>query len=94
MVPRLSNDIDLSPGFPDQDLKWSLSFMINTRPGAAGASTGSLFWAGLANTFYWLDPVRRVSGVFLTQILPGSDQLAGRSYGQFASGVYKALGSA
>jgi CubicO group peptidase (beta-lactamase class C family) len=93
-APKLSNDVDFSAGFPDQDLKWSLSFMINTRPGAAGASTGSLFWAGLANTFYWLDPARRVSGVFLTQILPGSDQLAGRTYGQFASGVYKALGNA
>ena len=44
-VPRLSNDVDFSTGFPDQDLKWSLSFMTNTRPGAAGASTGSLFWA-------------------------------------------------
>ena len=64
-VPRPSNDVDFSTGFPDQDLKWSLSFMTNTRPGAAGASTGSLFWAELANPFYWLDPTRRVSRAFL-----------------------------
>jgi hypothetical protein len=36
----------------------------------------------------------RVAGVILTQILPGGDQLAGRAYGQFEYGVYKALGSA
>ena len=62
-VPRPSNDVDFSTGFPDQDLKWSLSFMTNTRPGAAGASTGS--WAELANPFYWLDPTRLVSRAFL-----------------------------
>ena len=44
-VPRPSNDVDFSTGFPDQDLKWSLSFMTNIRPGAAGASTGSLLAA-------------------------------------------------
>jgi methyl acetate hydrolase len=92
-VPNLSNDVDFSVAFPEQDLKWSLGFLINTRPGIAGRSAGSLSWAGLANTYYWLDPIRRVTGVILMQILPGGDQLAGRTYGQFEYGVYKALGS-
>jgi hypothetical protein len=47
----------------------------------------------LANTYYWLDPDRRVTGVILTQILPGTDALAGRTYGQFQAGIYKALES-
>jgi hypothetical protein len=47
----------------------------------------------MANTYYWLDPARRVTGVILTQILPGTDPLAGRTYGQFPAGVYKALAS-
>lgn len=93
IVPQLSNDVDFSVPFPNQDLKWSLSFMINTQPGLAGSSAGSLSWAGLANTYYWFDPSRRVTGVILTQILPGGDPLAGRTYVQFQSSVYKALAS-
>jgi hypothetical protein len=31
--------------------------------------------------------------VILTQILPGTDPLAGRTYGQFQGSVYKALAS-
>jgi len=31
--------------------------------------------------------------VILTQILPGTDPLAGRAYGQFQGAVYKALAS-
>jgi methyl acetate hydrolase len=93
IVPQLSNDVDFSVPFPNQDLKWSLSFLINTQPGVVGSSAGSLSWAGLANTYYWLDPTRRVTGVILTQILPGTDPLAGRTYGQFQAGVYKALAS-
>lgn len=93
IVPQLSNDVDFSVPFPNQDLKWSLSFLINTQPGLVGSSAGSLSWAGLANTYYWLDPARQVTGVILTQILPGTDPLAGRTYGQFQAGVYKALAS-
>jgi methyl acetate hydrolase len=47
----------------------------------------------LANTYYWLDPTRRVTAVILTQILPSTDPLAGRTYGQFQGRVYKALAS-
>ena len=93
IVPQLSNDVDFSVPFPNQDLKLRLSFLINTQPGVVGSSAGSLSWAGLANTYYWLDPTRRVTGVILTQILPGTDPLAGRTYGQFQAGVYKALAS-
>ncbi len=28
-----------------------------------GRSAGSLAWAGLANTYFWIDPARNVAGV-------------------------------
>ena len=59
--------------FPGQDLKWGLSFLINPQQGPAGRSGGSLSWAGLANTYFWIDPSKRVAGVILTQILPFVD---------------------
>ena len=50
--------------------------LINTRQGPAGRSAGSLSWAGLANTYFWLDPTRQVAGVILTQSLPFVDPKA------------------
>src|SRR5947209_3363688 len=52
-IPQVTNEINL---YPDQDKKWGLGFMINTQPTAEGRSAGSLAWAGLANTYYWIDP--------------------------------------
>jgi CubicO group peptidase (beta-lactamase class C family) len=90
-APDYSNDIDV---FPGQDAKWGLSFLINPQKGPAGRSAGSLTWAGLANTYFWLDPVKRVAGVILTQVLPFADHKVLQLYGQFESGVYQALEAA
>jgi methyl acetate hydrolase len=91
-APDSSLDVDLPKLFPGP--KWGLSFIINTKPGPAGRSPGSVSWAGLANTYFWLDPAKRVAGVILTQSLPFVDPQAIKLYGRFESGVYKAIGSA
>src|SRR6266478_6017018 len=52
-APPYTNDVDL---YPDMAKKWGLSFMINTARTPEGRSPGSLAWAGLANTYYWIDP--------------------------------------
>ena len=90
-MPDSSLDVDLARQFPDQELKWGLSFLINTKPGPAGRAAGSLTWAGLANTYFWLDPASRVAGVILTQSLPFVDPRVVKLYGQFETEVYKAL---
>ncbi len=38
---------------------WGLSFMINDEHAPTGRTAGSLAWAGLANTYFWIDPVDR-----------------------------------
>ena len=90
-VPTASNDVNF---FPGQEQKWGLSFLINTQPGPAGRSAGSLTWAGAANTYFWIDPVKRVAGVILMQLRPFADDRAVKLYGQFESGVYRALQAA
>ena len=55
-VAPYTNDVDLYPGMVK---KWGLSFLINTAKTPEGRSPGSLAWAGLANTYYWIDPVAR-----------------------------------
>ena len=80
--------------FPGASLKWGLATMINMQPGPNGRSAGSLTWAGLYNTDYWIDPARHVVGVIMTQILPFGDPLAMRLYGQFERAVYDSLKAA
>jgi CubicO group peptidase (beta-lactamase class C family) len=87
-IPEASNDVEL---YPDQDKKWGLSFLINTRKTAEGRSPGSLAWAGLANTYFWLDPARNVGGVILMQLLPFGDATALQAFAALERGVYRAL---
>jgi methyl acetate hydrolase len=90
-LPVFTNDIDL---YPDMAKKWGLSFLINTAKTPEGRSPGSLAWAGLANTYYWIDPVRDVTGVILMQVLPFGDGKCLEAFAGFESGVYAGLDAA
>ena len=85
--PEASNDAEFFPGMVK---KWGLGFMINEEDAPTGRSAGSLAWAGLANTYFWIDPKRRVTGVILTQLLPFADQDVLQLFQRFESEVYKA----
>lgn len=87
-LPPYTNDVDL---YPDIVKKWGLSFMINTAKTPEGRSAGSLAWAGLANTYFWIDPARNVSGVILMQLLPFADGKALETFAGFERGIYAGL---
>ncbi|MGP0085608.1 MAG: serine hydrolase domain-containing protein [Steroidobacteraceae bacterium] len=87
-TPALSNDVDFFPGISH---KWGLGHMINVPPVPDGRSAGSLTWAGLFNTFYWIDPKRRIAAVFMTQVLPFADERALQAYRRFERGIYAAV---
>jgi CubicO group peptidase (beta-lactamase class C family) len=87
-IPSLSNEVEL---FPGMSKKWGLSFLINTQPSATGRAAGSLAWAGLANTYFWIDRTRRVCGVFLSQVLPFYDATAIDLFAKFETEIYQAL---
>ncbi len=88
-APEASNDVELYPGMTK---KWGLSFLINTERTPEGRSAGSLAWAGLGNTYFWLDPAHKVAGVILMQILPFADAKALTTFSRFERGVYQGLG--
>jgi CubicO group peptidase (beta-lactamase class C family) len=88
VAPMYTNDVDL---YPDQAKKWGLSFLINTAKTAEGRSPNSLAWAGLANTYFWIDPSRDVSGVILMQLLPFADKNSLEAFAGFERGVYAGL---
>ncbi len=87
-IPPLSNDVEL---FPGMSKKWGLSFLINTQQAPTGRAAGSLAWAGLANTYFWIDRTKRVCGVFLSQVLPFWDKTATDLSATFETEVYKAI---
>jgi CubicO group peptidase (beta-lactamase class C family) len=84
-MPPLSNDAEFFPGVEKQ---WGLSFMINNTEAPTGRSAGSLAWAGLANTYYWIDQKKGVGGVYATQILPFADKKALPLFYAFEKAVY------
>jgi CubicO group peptidase (beta-lactamase class C family) len=47
-------------------------------------------WAGLANTYYWIDPVRDRAGVLVTQSLPFADPKVLALLEAFERAVYAA----
>jgi CubicO group peptidase (beta-lactamase class C family) len=85
-LPQFSNDVDFLAG-----MKWGLSFLINPAPLPTGRSAGSLAWAGLANSYYWIDPARQVCGVYAAQVLPFFDAKAVAACAAFETAVYAAV---
>jgi len=87
VVPGSSADAEFFPGMVK---KWGLGFMINTETAPTGRSPGSLAWAGLGNTYFWIDPTKNIAGVILMQLLPFADPQALQTFAEFESRIYKA----
>lgn len=84
--PASSHDAEFFPGMVQ---KWGLGFLINTAPAPSGRSPGGLAWAGLGNTYYWLDRARGVAGVLMTQSLPFADPRVLALLWDFERAVYR-----
>jgi methyl acetate hydrolase len=52
-------------------------------------SPGSMSWAGIYNTEFWVDPVRHIGGVMMMQVLPFYDDNAIRTLRDFEKLVYR-----
>jgi CubicO group peptidase (beta-lactamase class C family) len=86
--PAYSKSFDQFPQYPH---KWGYSFDINTLPGPNGRAAGSVSWAGLLNCYFWIDPVKKVTGSLFTQMLPFYDERVVALYGEFERGLYGGL---
>jgi methyl acetate hydrolase len=84
-IPSLSNTGEF---FPGADKGWGYSFMTNRERTPSGRTRGSLMWAGLANSFFWIDRAAGVGGYWATQILPFQDAASYPGFVEFESTVY------
>jgi CubicO group peptidase (beta-lactamase class C family) len=73
--------------------KFGLGFQIASNDPAMAKyrSPGSLSWAGIFNTEFWVDPVKHIGAVQMMQVLPFYDDGAIRTLRDFEEVVYKNL---
>lgn len=69
-MPPYSADAEFFPGLKKS---WGLVGMVNDEQAPTGRSPGAIAWAGLANTFWWVDAPRGLCAVIGTQVLPFGD---------------------
>lgn len=69
-IPDLAQPFDT---FPDQHTGWGLGFLINPDQGPNGRAPGSLAWAGIFNSYYWIDRASGITGVLMSQLAPFGD---------------------
>ena len=84
-LPGFSSDFDL---FPTMDCGFGLGFLINPQQGPDGRAAGSLAWAGIANSYYWIDPARDVTAVLMMQHMPFGEPAALEVLRAFERAVY------
>ena len=85
-MPTVSNDAEFFPGMPKS---WGLSFMINNEQAPTGRAAGSLAWAGLANSYFWIDLKNGLGGAYATQIFPFADSKSLPLFFEFEKLVYQ-----
>lgn len=84
-IPSLSLDAEFFPGMPKS---WGFTWMINDRDAPTGRPAGAVAWAGLANTYYWIDRQNGLGGFWGSQILPFVDEASTTGYLEFETAIY------
>jgi methyl acetate hydrolase len=81
--PATSNDFVAGPG-----MKWGWGLLLNTSERPGMRSVGSGAWAGLFNTYFWVDPSTRITGALYTQSLPFVTPDTLQVYADFERALY------
>jgi len=84
--PALTKPFPLGAG----NDKFGLGFQLTGPSTSDGPqrSPGSMAWAGLFNTEFWVDPTEQVAATLLMQVLPFYDDGAIRALSEFEAAVY------
>lgn len=86
VAPPVSADVEMPEGTTH-----SFAFVRaeNDIPGMRSA--GSLSWAGVCNTHYWIDPSKDLAAVIMTQSLPFLEPRFLNTYQAYEQAVYAGL---
>jgi len=87
-MPERSFAFDFFPGI---EKRWGLSFMIVMDDVPGRRKAGSLAWAGLRNTYFWIDPASGIGAALFTQMLPFADPKTLAVLDRFESAIYAVI---
>ena len=85
VMPTLSNTADMSFG---NKATFGLGLLIHTDGIDGGRKANAGSWAGLFNSYYWVDREAGTYGIFGTQVLPFYDGVAVETLLEFEQAVY------
>jgi methyl acetate hydrolase len=85
-APETSYDLNFTDG---ATAGHTLGFLITGRDGPTGRAAGTLRWAGIFNSYYWIDRANDVAGATFCQFLPFLDPVALAVHEAFQSAVYR-----
>jgi methyl acetate hydrolase len=80
-----SREVDLSG---DGTAGWSLGFLVDGRPTATGRHVGTVSWAGINNTYYWIDREAGIAGAIFMHVRPFADPRCLAVRDAFETAVY------
>jgi methyl acetate hydrolase len=86
LIPQMIVNGAVLPGSID---KFGLGVAINTKPSASGRGANTMTWAGLFNTFFWIDREKQVAAVLMSQMLPFLEPEAHKLLADFDRAVYQ-----
>jgi methyl acetate hydrolase len=84
----LTNDAEFFPGI---EKSWSLAFQINHQSAPTGRPAGGLMWAGLANSYFWLDQANGLAGAYMSQLFPFADEKSLPLFEAVETAVYREM---
>ena len=88
LAPEFATDNAALPGALD---KFGLGFALNSRALDRGRGANTMSWAGIFNTFFWIDREKKLCAVLMTQMSPGLDEGPRKLLGDFDQAVYSWL---
>jgi methyl acetate hydrolase len=84
-MPELVKTFELFPGVA---CEWTYGFLRLPTALPGGPNAGTVSWAALFNSYFWIDRAAGLAGVFATQLLPFGDEAALDTYGRFQKAAY------
>jgi len=90
MLRSLAPDVALNAeNFPGRRKTHTIGFLRLEESVPEMRGEGSLFWAGVCNTHFWIDPEKDLAAVLMTQTLPFFEPRVMQTLDEFERRVYR-----
>ncbi|KAF5332020.1 hypothetical protein D9758_014595 [Tetrapyrgos nigripes] len=72
-------------------VNWGLGGMLMMDTVEGKRKKGTMWWGGMPNLIWWIDPSSKLTGFFATQMFPPGDGQVGKTFNQFEKALYEEL---